>query len=150
MRNKVIANSSYVFSPELDAKMKDVNIDPGLTKRTIDALNAGKYDGYQAIEAKEIPGIDGESVIKLEPGCSLKVNLSNAQAMFDAKGINKLENIPVNPKTAMLEELAPNKDIIILLVLRVSIIVFLFLCNSFTPSFLAYNPLSRSIFSTIP
>jgi len=88
MRNKVVADSGFVFSPELDAKMKSVNIDPSLTKRTIDAFNAGKYDGYEPIEAKEIPGIDGESVIEIKEGSNIIVGLATAQALFDSKGIN--------------------------------------------------------------
>ena len=86
MRNKVVSNSSYVFSPELDTQMRELKIDPLLTQVTLDALNKGKFKD-EPIHAETIPGIDGKTVIVLADGCSVSVNLGIAQARFDSYGI---------------------------------------------------------------
>lgn len=67
-------------------KNKRINVD--LTTEILDNYNAGKYDHIDPVRVRDIPGIDGESVVDMTADVSIRVHRESADARLGFVGNN--------------------------------------------------------------
>jgi UDP-N-acetylglucosamine pyrophosphorylase len=60
--------------------MEQKNIDVDLTRRILDNFNAGKYDHIEPVRVRDIPSIDGESVIDMTGDVTFRLHWETAEA----------------------------------------------------------------------
>ncbi|MEK6556805.1 MAG: hypothetical protein AABZ14_00695, partial [Candidatus Margulisiibacteriota bacterium] len=63
-----MVEESAIFPKALQDQMHRVNIDPDEATKLLKDLRGGRYDHVKPLRAKDIPAIDGESVIDLSSG----------------------------------------------------------------------------------
>ena len=108
----MVETANKTMSPELIEKMKSVGIDVALTQSILDKCNAGKYDHFKPIVAKDFPKIQGKRIIDITHEFAFPMALNDAQQVIDKLGVSidvskigKVEGDQITFDNAALERL---------------------------------------------
>lgn len=81
-------SSSYELSADFVQKMEAAGIDVELTKKILKNHNAGKYDHFEPIVVKDIPKVDGKTIVDITADVCVSMLLSKAQKAVDSLGVD--------------------------------------------------------------
>ncbi|PKL25624.1 MAG: hypothetical protein CVV47_06110 [Spirochaetae bacterium HGW-Spirochaetae-3] len=92
-----------MLSETLKADMEAKGIDLELTESILAGLNAGLYDGVQAVEAAGVPPVDGVSLVPAGAAMRYSTPLSVARERLDALGLALPEGAVVEGDAVVLD-----------------------------------------------
>ncbi|MCL6588392.1 MAG: UTP--glucose-1-phosphate uridylyltransferase [Firmicutes bacterium] len=78
---------NYNLHPDLVEDMKRKGIDIDLTLKILNQFNAGIYDHVEPVKVRNIPEVDGRTILDMTGNINLRLNYGAAQKNIDSLGL---------------------------------------------------------------